>query len=82
MLTYSQGLALAQEHAPELKVDPYRASNPMMFIVRKVEDGQPFSIHLPDSPPNSELNDTEKAEVERNLFIDALKSAKQTLGVK
>lgn len=82
MLTYTQGLALAQEHAPELKVDPYRSSNPHMFVVRKVDNGQPFSIHLPDTPANSTLSDSEKEAGERSLFIDALKSAKQSLGVK
>lgn len=82
MMTYSQGLALAQEHAPELKVDPYRASNPQMFVVRKVENGQPFSIHLPSTPENMQMDDTERAESEKKTFLDALTAAKQALGAK
>ena len=76
MLTYEQGLALAQQHAPELLVDPHRTSNPHMFVLRKVENGPPFSIHLPSTPANSTMSDEEKAESEKATFVDALKAAK------
>lgn len=81
MMTYEQGLALAQEHAPELIVDPHRPSNPHMFVVRKSANGQPFSIHLPSTPANSDLTEAEKAESEKELFIQALGSAKTNLGI-
>lgn len=81
MLSYEQGLALAQEHAPELLVDPHRTNNPHMFVLRKVKNGPPFSIHLPSTPANISMTDEEKAESEKSTFIDALKAAKEHFNI-
>lgn len=79
-MNYDQALAIAAEHAPKLIVDAHRTSMPAMFVVRKVEGGHPFSIHLPTALPNPDTTDAEKDAQEREMFMQALDAAVVSLG--
>ncbi len=77
-MTYDQAFAIAASNAPELIVMPQVAALPNLFAVKKTENGDPFSITLPNSPP-SDRTQAEITKMETDVFILALNSAKAKL---
>ena len=46
-MNYAAAKAITAQVAPSLLVDDQNPQLPDMFVVRKVEGGHPFNIHLP-----------------------------------
>lgn len=67
-MTYEEAKLIAQEHAPELLIDPPYKDLPSLFAVRKSAKGNPFSIHL---------SSVGEPDEQRELFIASLNGANE-----